>query len=270
MEGEAVAAWLRIFGTGTRLSTPFGLRRSWMRTAMGAAIFGGLRQRLDYLESLGIDALWLTPFQTSPNRDDGYDIADYYSVDPRYGGAGEFVEFVHEASSRGIRVVLDLVVNHTSDRHPWFRAARRGRASAFHDWYVWADKRPPNWESGVVFPGVQKETWTYAREVRGYYFHRFYNFQPDLNMANPRVREEVRRIIGYWLQLGVAGFRVDAVPFVLENPPAMVVAPKPVWSGCASSASSSNGGSAMRCCSARRMFRRRIPRRISPTAMGFT
>ena len=184
----------------------------------GCGDFAGLRQRLDYLESLGVDVLWLTPFQTSPNRDDGYDIADYYAVDPRFGSAGEFVDFVHEANSRGIRVLVDLVVNHTSDRHPWFVDARRDRGSELHDWYVWADKRPPAWESGMVFPGVQKETWTYAREVRRYYFHRFYDFQPDLNMANPRVREEVRRIIGFWLQLGVAGFRMDAVPFVLEKP----------------------------------------------------
>jgi maltose alpha-D-glucosyltransferase/alpha-amylase len=125
---------------------------------------------------------------------------------------------VHEASSRGIRVIVDLVVNHTSDRHPRFVEARRDRGSELHDWYVWSDKRPPNWESGMVFPGVQKTPWTYAREVRRYYFHRFYDFQPDLNMANPRVREEVRRIIGFWLQLGVAGFRMDAVPFVLEKP----------------------------------------------------
>jgi maltose alpha-D-glucosyltransferase/alpha-amylase len=197
----------------------------WVETFMdangdGCGDFAGLRQRLDYLESLGVDVLWLTPFQTSPNRDDGYDITDYYAVDPRFGSAGEFVDFVHEASSRGIRVLVDLVVNHTSDRHPWFAAARRDRSSHLHDWYVWADKRPPDWESGMVFPGVQKETWTYAREVRRYYFHRFYNFQPDLNMANPRVREEVRRIIGFWLELGVAGFRMDAVPFVLEKPSA--------------------------------------------------
>jgi maltose alpha-D-glucosyltransferase/alpha-amylase len=197
----------------------------WVETFMdangdGCGDFAGLRQRLDYLESLGVDVLWLTPFQTSPNRDDGYDIADYYAVDPRFGSAGEFVDFVHEADSRGIRVLVDLVVNHTSDRHPWFLDARRDRGSERHDWYVWADKRPPDWKSGVVFPGVQKETWSYAREVRRYYFHRFYDFQPDLNMANPRVREEVRRIIGYWLQLGVAGFRMDAVPFVLEKPSA--------------------------------------------------
>jgi len=184
----------------------------------GCGDFAGLRRRLDYLESLGVDALWLMPFQASPNRDEGYDISDYYSVDHRYGSGGEFVDFMHEASSRGIRVLVDLVVNHTSDRHPWFVEARGGRSSPLHDWYVWADKRPPNWQSGMVFPGAQKDTWTFAREVRRYYFHRFYGFQPDLNMANPRVREEVRRIVGFWLQLGVAGFRMDAVPFVLEKP----------------------------------------------------
>jgi maltose alpha-D-glucosyltransferase/alpha-amylase len=184
----------------------------------GCGDFEGLSRRLDYLESLGIDALWLSPFQPSPGRDDGYDVADFYGVDPRYGTLGDFVEFVHEAKSRGIRVIIDLVVNHTSDRHPWFREALKGPDSPFHDWYVWSKKRPPDWRSGMVFPGVQKETWTYAREVRKYYFHRFYDFEPDLNMDNPRVREEVRRIMGFWLELGVAGFRVDAVPFIIEKP----------------------------------------------------
>ena len=115
---------------------------------------------------------------------------------------------------------MDLVVNHTSDRHPWFREARRSTSSPFHDWYVWAKKRPPNWKSGMVFPGVQERTWTYAKEVRKYYFHRFYDFQPDLNMENPAVREEIRRIMGFWLALGVAGFRLDAVPFIIEKPSA--------------------------------------------------
>jgi len=186
--------------------------------ADGCGDFTGLLRRLDYLESLGVDALWLMPFQTSPLRDDGYDIADFYAVDRRYGTGGDFVEFVHEAQSRGIRVLIDLVVNHTSDRHPWFLDASRSRVSPFHDWYVWSDKRPPDWQSGMVFPGVQKETWSRVPDVRRYYFHRFFAFQPDLNMANPRVREEVRRIIGFWLELGVAGFRMDAVPFVLEKP----------------------------------------------------
>jgi maltose alpha-D-glucosyltransferase / alpha-amylase len=184
----------------------------------GCGDFAGLRRRLDYLEGLGVDTLWLLPFQSSPMRDDGYDVTDHYSVDPRYGSAGEFVDFVHEAGSRGMRVIADLVVNHTSNRHPWFVEASRDRESPLHDWYVWADKRPPDWHSGMVFPGVQKETWSYARAVRRWYFHRFYDFQPDLDMANPRVREEVRRIDGYWTQLGLAGFRMDAVPFVLEKP----------------------------------------------------
>jgi maltose alpha-D-glucosyltransferase/alpha-amylase len=184
----------------------------------GVGDFEGLSRRLDYLESLGVDAVWLSPFQPSPNRDDGYDIADYYGVDPRYGTLGDFVEFMHEADSRGIRVVIDLVVNHTSDRHPWFRDALKGKEAAHHDWYVWSKKRPPDWQSGTVFPGVQKATWTFAREVRKYYFHRFYDFEPDLNIDNPEVRDEVRRIIGFWLELGVAGFRVDAVPFVIEKP----------------------------------------------------
>ena len=184
----------------------------------GVGDFEGLCRRLDYLESLGIDAIWLSPFQPSPGRDDGYDVADYYGVDPRVGTLGDFVEFVHQADSRGIRVVIDLVVNHTSDRHPWFRDALNGTDARFHDWYVWSKKRPPDWKSGTVFPGVQDATWTFAREVRKYYFHRFYDFEPDLNMDNPEVREEVRRIIGFWLELGVAGFRVDAVPFVIEKP----------------------------------------------------
>ena len=125
---------------------------------------------------------------------------------------------MHEAESRGMRVIVDLVVNHTSDRHPWFQDARSSRGAARHDWYVWSDKRPPDWDIGMVFPGVQQETWSYERRVRRWYFHRFYDFEPDLNMSNPIVREEIRRIIGYWLELGVAGFRVDAVPFVLEKP----------------------------------------------------
>ena len=186
----------------------------------GCGDFEGLSRRLDYLESLGVNTVWLGPFQPTPNRDNGYDIADYYGVDPRHGTLGDFVEFLHEAKSRGIRVVMDLVVNHTSDRHPWFRDARRSTSAPYHDWYVWSKKRPPNWKSGMVFPGVQERTWTRAPEVRKYYFHRFYDFQPDLNMENPEVREEVRRIMGFWLALGVAGFRLDAVPFILEKPSA--------------------------------------------------
>ncbi|HZT46001.1 MAG TPA: alpha-amylase family glycosyl hydrolase, partial [Gaiellaceae bacterium] len=182
----------------------------------GCGDFEGLSRRLDYVESLGVDAIWLAPFQTSPRRDDGYDISDFYAVDPRFGTAGDFVEFVHEAESRGIRVLIDLVVNHTSDTHPWFRSARR-RDSPYRDWYVWSKRRPANWRSGLVFPGVQRRTWTFDRAAQSYYFHRFYDFQPDLDTANPAVRREILRIMGFWLQLGVSGFRMDAVPFLVER-----------------------------------------------------
>jgi maltose alpha-D-glucosyltransferase/alpha-amylase len=184
----------------------------------GIGDFEGLVRQLDYLHSIGIDAIWLAPFQPTPNRDNGYDISDHYGVDPRHGSSGDFVEFMHQAHKRGIKVIIDLVVNHTSDQHPWFQEARKGKNARFHDWYVWSKKRPENWNEGMVFPGVQEATWTYDKSAREYYFHRFFEHQPDLNTHNPEVRTEIRRIMGYWLQLGVAGFRVDAVPFIIETP----------------------------------------------------
>jgi maltose alpha-D-glucosyltransferase/alpha-amylase len=183
----------------------------------GIGDFEGLMRQLDYLSSLGVGALWLAPFQPTPNRDNGYDISDYYGVDSRHGSSGDFVEFMHQANERGLRVIIDLVVNHTSDQHLWFKTARRDKNSKYRDWYIWSKKRPANWNKGMVFPGVQKSVWTYDKEAREYYYHRFYDFQPDLNMDNPDVRTEVCRILGYWLELGVAGFRVDAVPFILET-----------------------------------------------------
>src|SRR6185295_17865366 len=185
----------------------------------GCGDFHGLMQRLDYLDSLGIDVIWLAPFQPSPNRDNGYDIADFYGVDPRHGSSGEFVEFMNQANKRGIGVIVDLVVNHTSDKHPWFQAARRDAKSPLRDWYIWSKKRPPGWNQGMVFPGVQKSVWTYDKLAREYFYHVFYDFQPDLNMDNPDVRAEILRIMGYWLELGVAGFRVDAVPFIIQGSP---------------------------------------------------
>jgi maltose alpha-D-glucosyltransferase/alpha-amylase len=184
----------------------------------GVGDFSGLSQRLDYLESLGVDVLWLAPTQPTPDRDDGYDITDYYGIDGRLGSSGEFVEFLSEAEGRGMRVLLDLVVNHTSDRHPWFLSARASSGSPYRDWYVWSRKRPRAARSGVVFPGAQATTWSYDRKARSWYFHRFYDFEPDLNLENDRVREEIHRVVGYWLRLGVSGFRVDAVPFLLEKP----------------------------------------------------
>jgi maltose alpha-D-glucosyltransferase / alpha-amylase len=191
----------------------------------GVGDFKGLLRRLDYLSGLGITAIWLMPFQPSPGKDDGYDIADYYGVDPRYGTLGDFVEFTHGCRQRGIRVIIDLVVNHTSDAHPWFREARSSPDSPYRDWYVWADKKPANADQGMVFPGVQKSTWTRDSQAKAWYFHRFYDFQPDLNTSNPLVQAEILKIMGFWIQLGVSGFRMDAVPFVIATKGAKVKTP---------------------------------------------
>jgi maltose alpha-D-glucosyltransferase/alpha-amylase len=188
----------------------------------GVGDFKGLLRRLDYLQGLGVTAIWLMPFQPSPGKDDGYDIADYYGVDPRYGSLGDFVEFTHGCRQRGMRVIIDLVVNHTSDAHPWFRDARSSPDSQYRDWYVWADKKPANAGKGMVFPGVQKSTWTRDKEAGAWFFHRFYDFQPDLNTSNPYVQAEILKIMGFWIQLGVSGFRMDAVPFVISTKGAKV------------------------------------------------
>jgi maltose alpha-D-glucosyltransferase/alpha-amylase len=185
--------------------------------ADGIGDFKGLARRLDYLRGLGVTTLWLMPFQTSPNRDGGYDISDYYNVDPRYGTLGDFVEFTHGARQRGMRVLIDLVINHTSDEHPWFQEARRDPSSKYRDWYVWSKAKPARANTGMVFPGVQKSTWSYDKVARAWYFHRFYDFQPDLNTANPEVHAEILRVMGFWTQLGVSGFRLDAVPFIIET-----------------------------------------------------
>ena len=183
----------------------------------GVGDFEGLSRRLDYLAGLGVTCLWLMPFQQSPRRDHGYDISDYYQVDPRFGTLGDFVDFTHQAKQRGMRVIMDLVINHTSDQHPWFQQARRDPDSPYRDYYLWSDTKPRDAHLGVVFPGVQKTTWTRDPVAGKYYFHRFFEFQPDLNMANPEVLAEVRKIIGFYLELGVSGFRVDAVPFVISG-----------------------------------------------------
>ena len=157
----------------------------------GIGDFGGLMKRLDYLHSLGIGTIWLSPFQPSPGKDNGYDISDYYGVDPSRGSAGNFVEFMHQAKRRGIKVIVDLVVNHTSDQHLWFQEARKSEDSPYRDWYIWSKEKPSDWDTGMVFPGVQKSTWTYDKKAKAYYFHRFYSFQPELNTENPEVRNEI-------------------------------------------------------------------------------
>lgn len=182
----------------------------------GIGDFPGLLSRLDELAGLGVTCLWLLPFYPSPNRDNGYDITDYYSVDSRLGTLGDFVEFTSQAQEHGIRILIDLVVNHTSSEHPWFQQARQDRHSRYRDYYVWSEEKPEDANTGMVFPGVVDTTWTYDEAAGAYYFHRFYPFQPELNIANPEVQEEIRKIMMFWLQLGVSGFRVDAAPFLIE------------------------------------------------------
>lgn len=185
----------------------------------GVGDMRGLAQRIDYLAQLGVTCLWLMPFYPSPDRDDGYDVSDFYGVDPRLGDHGEFVEMIRTANDRGMRVIVDLVVNHTSDRHPWFVSAKRSVNSPYRDYYIWRDDAPPKGQKNAVFPGEADGIWTKDEASGQWYQHSFYEHQPDLNIANPAVRDELARVIGYWLQLGVAGFRVDAVPFFLEMPP---------------------------------------------------
>jgi maltose alpha-D-glucosyltransferase/alpha-amylase len=183
----------------------------------GCGDLPGLTDRLDYLARLGVTCLWLSPIHPSPHRDNGYDVSDYYGVDPRLGTLGDFTELAIQARQRGIRLLLDLVVNHTSDEHPWFRSACSDPDSRYRDWYVWSSTEPPDRRQGIVFPGEQKETWTFAPEADAWYFHRFYDFQPDLNWTNPEVRAEIGKVMAFWLQLGASGFRIDAAPFVLEQ-----------------------------------------------------
>ena len=182
----------------------------------GIGDFPGLTRRLDYLDGLGVTCIWLLPFYPTPNRDNGYDVIDYYGIDHRLGTLGDFVEFVQRARERGIRVVIDLVVNHTSDQHHWFQSARSDPNSQYRDYYVWSESRPEGTGGDLIFPGKQEEIWTYDEKAEAYYLHRFYKHQPDLNIANPAVREEICKIMGFWLELGVSGFRVDAAPYMIE------------------------------------------------------
>ena len=183
----------------------------------GVGDLRGLISRLDYLARLGVTTLWLNPVHPSPRRDDGYDITDFYGIHPQIGTLGDFAELVHQAGNRGLRVMIDLVVNHTSDQHPWFQSARASRDSAYRDWYVWSDTEPPDRRQGMVFPGQQDETWTWDETAGAWYYHRFYDFQPDLNTAHPAVQAELESIMDFWLALGVAGFRMDAAPFIIEQ-----------------------------------------------------
>jgi maltose alpha-D-glucosyltransferase/alpha-amylase len=182
----------------------------------GIGDFQGLIDKVEYLAGLGVTCIWLMPFYPTPNKDNGYDITDYYGVDQRLGSLGDFVAFLRAARERGIRVIADLVVNHTSDQHPWFQSARDDPGSPWRDFYVWADHDPGTRKGDVVFPDAENDNWDYDEAAGKWFLHRFYEHMPDLNIANPRVREEIAKVIGYWLELGLSGFRVDAAPFVIE------------------------------------------------------
>jgi len=186
--------------------------------ADGMGDFLGLISKLDYLQQLGITALWVLPFYPSPMRDDGYDIADYYNVNPSYNTLKEFRQFMREAHRRGIRVITELVLNHTSDQHPWFQRARHANPGSVHrDFYVWSDTPEKYPETRIIFQDFETSNWTWDPLAKAYYWHRFYYHQPDLNFDNPRVQSEMLRVIDFWMRLGVDGVRLDAVPYLFER-----------------------------------------------------
>lgn len=182
----------------------------------GIGDFGGLLEHIDYLDYLGVTCVWLLPFYVSPRRDNGYDVEDHYRIDPRLGTLSDFLLFVHAAGERGIRVIVDIVMDHTSDEHPWFEAARRDRRSRYREYYTWVDIPPRGGLGhGSAFPGEEYSLWKYDEVAGQYYYHPFYRFQPQLNMGHPEVRRELMRLLDYWLSMGISGFRLDAVPLML-------------------------------------------------------
>jgi maltose alpha-D-glucosyltransferase/alpha-amylase len=186
--------------------------------ADGIGDFQGLSQKLDYLQRLGVTCLWLLPFFPSPLRDDGYDIADYVSVHPSYGTLDDFKQFLHAAHDRGLRVVIELVLNHTSDQHPWFQRARSAPpGSPERDFYVWSDTDQRYQEVRIIFVDTERSNWTWDPVAQAYYWHRFFQHQPDLNYDNPAVVREMLAVLDFWLDLGVDGFRLDAVPYLVER-----------------------------------------------------
>ncbi len=183
----------------------------------GTGDLQGLTSRLDYLQWLGIDCIWLLPIYSSPLRDGGYDIADFMTVLPEFGNIGHFVEMVDEAHKRGIRVIADLVMNHTSDQHPWFQASRHDPDGPYGDFYVWSDADDKYRGARVIFVDAEQSNWTYDQARGQYYWHRFFSHQPDLNFENPRVQEAMVEVLRFWLDLGIDGFRLDAVPYLYER-----------------------------------------------------
>ena len=193
------------------------VRAFYDSNADGIGDFRGLTEKLGYLRDLGIDCIWLLPFYQSPLKDDGYDIADYYNIHPDYGTLDDFKEFLNVAHALGIRVIADLVLNHTSDQHPWFQEARRNPHSRYRDYYVWSDDPEKYKGARIIFVDTELSNWTWDPVAKQYYWHRFFSHQPDLNYENPAVQEEIFNVIRYWLGMGLDGFRCDAVPYLYER-----------------------------------------------------
>jgi maltose alpha-D-glucosyltransferase/alpha-amylase len=183
----------------------------------GMGDFRGLSEKLDYIAELGVTAVWLLPFYPSPLRDDGYDIADYTAVHPDYGTLRDFRSFVREAHRRGLRVITELVVNHTSDQHPWFAESRSSRTNPRRDWYVWSDSDQRYLDARIIFTDTEASNWAWDQGTQQYYWHRFFSHQPDLNWDNPQVFRAILRVMRFWLDLGVDGLRLDAVPYLVER-----------------------------------------------------
>src|SRR5439155_18009698 len=219
---------------GSDLRSPARARmsRDWYRDAIfyeehvkafldadgdGVGDFLGLTASLDYLKDLGVDCLWILPMYPSPLRDDGYDIADLRNIHPQYGSVQDFQKFLDGAHARGMRVIADLVLNHTSDQHPWFQASRADPASPYRDYYVWSDTDQRYRDVRIIFVDTQKSNWTWDPLRQQYYWHRFFSHQPDLNFDQPRVRAEMLDVMRFWLDRGLDGFRCDAVPYLIER-----------------------------------------------------
>jgi len=184
----------------------------------GIGDFQGLIQKLDYLEDLGINTIWLLPFFPSPLKDDGFDVTEHCDVHPDYGNLADFKQFLKESHRRGIRVVTELILNHTSDQHPWFKRSRKAKpGSRYRDLYVWSDSTEKYKEARVMFTSEEATNWTWDPEAKAYYWHRFYRHQPEMNFENPEVQLEMIKVVDFWMKLGVDGFRLPSVPYLFEE-----------------------------------------------------
>ncbi len=194
-----------------------GIRSFFDSNNDGNGDIKGLTSKLDYIQSLGVDALWMLPFYASPLRDGGYDIADFRQFHPDFGTIDDFRDLVDEAHRRGLRVITELVLNHTSDQHQWFQEARKDRDSPYRDYYVWSDTDDRYRDARIIFTDTEKSNWTWDYEAGAYFWHRFFSHQPDLNYDNPKVQEEMLDVVAFWMDLGIDGLRLDAVPYLFER-----------------------------------------------------